>query len=448
MEKVVIKPGTGWRLLAVYLFLGCLMASTAMGQAKKKSPGIKLLKPKSGASFAWGDKAPEIVLQWRGPKQFNSYLVQVSHESASGPVVATFEISNKTKFTFTPNTRGNYRWWVAGVGKDGLPTQPGEIRTFTVDFMSPGSLKPSAGRTYSWSQLGPLVQFSWSRLPVAEYRLELALDTSFRKQLFGVTLVETAFSKRIQAWGSVFWRVRGMDPVTKWSKTRSFKIVPQTPKLVAPKEAMTTEVSGKSTSVKLSWQAVPQAKDYIVEIDSKAKKNWQPKKPLRTKDTSIEIKNLVAGSYKWKIFALHKTGAKSLPSPARTFELIAKKATIKPPDVQPPEVKPLVKLEFPAAPVLQAPEKNAWIMAFKPREIILFWKRVTGSKKYEVELSNSKNFSKVVLRKRTSSAMLKLSSPPQGTIYWRVRAVNDKGQTGKWSKPWKFKYEVKSGWGG
>jgi len=447
MEKVAIKPGTGWRVFVVYLFLGCLMAAPALGQAKKSS-GIKLPRPNSEASIVWGDKAPEIVLRWRSAKKFNSYLVQVSHESASGPVVATFEISNKTKFTFTPDTRGNYRWWVAGVSKDGLPTQPGEIRTFTVDFMSPGSLKPSAGRTYSWSQAGPLVQFSWSKLPVGQYRLELALDTSFSKQLFGVSLVETTFSKRIQAWGSVFWRVRGMDPITKWSRTRSFKIVPQTPKLVAPKQAMTTEFSGKSTSVKLSWQAVPQAKTYLVKVDSKTGKIWQSKKPLRTKDTSIELKKLGPGSYKWKIFALHQTGAKSLPSTERTFTLSAKKVAIKPPDVKPSDVKPLGKLEFPAAPDLQAPENNAWIMAFKPREIILFWERVIGSKKYEVELSNSRNFSKVVLRKRSSSAMLKLAKPPQGRVFWRVRAINDKGQTGKWSKAWKFKYEVKSGWGG
>ncbi|MBW1811795.1 MAG: hypothetical protein JRJ87_26645, partial [Deltaproteobacteria bacterium] len=193
-----------------------------------------------------------------------------------------------------------------------------------------------------------------------------------------------------------------------------------------------------------SWQAVAQAKTYLVEINAKAKKTWRPKKPRRTKETSIELKNLVAGNYKWKIHAIHKSGAKSKPSPERTFKLIAKKVSIKPP----PEVKPHAKLEFPDAPVLQAPENKAWIMAFKPREIILFWKRVKGSKTYQVELATSKNFSKVVLRKRTSSAMLKLASPPQGGIFWRVRAVNNKGQTGKWSEAWKFKYEVKSSWGG
>ncbi|MBW1810944.1 MAG: hypothetical protein JRJ87_22335, partial [Deltaproteobacteria bacterium] len=264
MMKVAFKCGV------VFLVLGCLMASTALGQAKKSSR-IKLLKPKSGASFAWGDKAPEIVLRWRGSRQFNSYLLQISHQSAAGPIVATFEVSNNRSFIFTPNARGEYRWWVAGITKDGLPTKPGQIRTFSVDFMSPGPLQPSAGRTYSWSQPGPLVQFSWSKLPVAKYRLELALDTSFRKQLFGTTLVKTKFSKRIQAWGSVFWRVRGMDPITKWSRTRSFKIVPQAPKLAKPKNAMTTKFTGKSTSVKLSWQAVAQAKTYLVDINSKAK---------------------------------------------------------------------------------------------------------------------------------------------------------------------------------
>ncbi|MFC1654981.1 hypothetical protein ACFL2F_04160, partial [Myxococcota bacterium] len=297
--------------------LGMFMVVVLLGPAQ--AGGIKLLRPRDGATFGLGGSAPRVVLSWTGSGSAQRYVLQI----ATGKEVATFEISDRTTFTFRPKGCGEYRWWVAGVGTDGRTTQPGEVRTFVVTLGAPGPTEPPEGKVFPYDPENPAVQLSWSKRPVARYRLELARDKKFSKKIASRTETHPAASASIEAPGTVYWRVRGVTPDTAWSKTRSFKVALPVPEPLLPEDDTTVEFIGPAVSMELSWKPVAVADSYFIDV---RKKGLHKKKPAyQTRDTKVVAKNLSAGTYRWKVRTVLDSGPESDSSQERTFELIAAK---------------------------------------------------------------------------------------------------------------------------
>ena len=233
--------------------LGMLLVAVLLGPAQ--AGGIKLLRPKDGATFGLGGSAPRVVLRWTGSGSAQRYVLQIS----TGKEVATFEISDQTVFTFRPKECGTYHWWVASVGTDGRTTQPGEVRTFVVTLGAPGPTEPPEGKVFPYDPESPAVQLSWSKRPVARYRLELARDKRFSKKIDSRTETRNTASARIDSPGTVYWRVCGVTPDTAWSPARSFKVALPVPEPLLPEDDTIVEFIGPAVSMELSWKPVPVA---------------------------------------------------------------------------------------------------------------------------------------------------------------------------------------------
>lgn len=423
---------------AIRLVLGVFLVALMLGPARAGDAGIgvKLLRPKDGASFGYRGAPPRIELRWTGSGPVKHYVLQIADESGPKKEVATYEIRNKTAFTFRPKECGTFRWWVAGVGPDGRTTQPGEMRTFVVILGAPEPIEPPEGKVFPRDREKPMVRLSWSKLPVSKYRIELAEDPGFEKKILDRTETEAATSARIESPGTVYWRVRGANPVTKWSKTRSFRFALPVPEPVLPPNGVTTKFSGQTASVELSWRPVAQADSYFLHVRREGAREKRP--AYQTRETAIVVKDLPAGRYIWKVRAVFETGLESEPSRGRTFELIPERPLAPEPPGPP---------KHPARPKLLAPEDEARIVTPKPQPVLLFWQLVDGASTYEVELARSGEFSKVDERRKVEGPMVSIPDLPPGTWFWRVRAVDADGDPSNWTDPWMFSHRVRRHWG-
>jgi hypothetical protein len=417
-------------MTALRLLLGMLLAALWLSPAQ--AGGIRLLWPKDGAAIGLSGSPPKVVLRWSGSESAKRYVLQI----ATGKEVATFEISNRTTFTFRPKDYGTYRWWVAAVGPDGRTTQPGEVRTFEVILGAPSPTEPAEGRVFPFDPEKTEIQLSWSKRPVARYRFELAHDKKFTKRIARRTETRTISSASIKSPGTVYWRVRGVKPDTAWSKVRSFKVALAVPELISPEDDTTVEFTGEAVPMELSWKPVPAADSYFIAVVKKGSR--KKKHPYQTRDTKVVAKGLTAGTYTWKVRSALDSGPQSDPSTQRTFELVAAK---------PVSPRPPGPPAYPSPPKLLTPEDQARITTSQDQPIMLFWQLVDGAAKYEVELSRKGGFSRVEVRRSVTGPMVSIPDLDQGTWYWRVRAVDQDGAPGEWAEAFVFSRRVRRTWG-
>lgn len=419
---------------ALRTLLGTLLVVLSLGpaHARRGKIEVKLLRPESGAAFGLGSVPPRIVLRWAGSGPVRHYVLQI----AKGRTVATYEVRGETAFTFRPGECGEFSWWVAGVGTDGRTTQPGEVRTFTVTLNAPAPCEPPEGKIFPFHPEGATIQFSWDRRPVTRYRIELARDKGFSGKLESRSETKPGASARMESPGTVYWRVRGLDPDTAWSRARSFKVALPVPEPLQPEDGATVELTGPSVSVELSWKPVPVADSYFVDLRRKGGRGR--KHPYQTRDTQILARDLPAGAYAWRVRTALDSGPESDPSPERTFVLIPGKQRI-------PEAP--ATDGYPAPPKLLAPEDGTRIVTPTPQPVLLFWQLAEGAAGYEVELSRQGGFSRVEVRRGVKGPMVSIAELPQGTWYWRVRAVDSDGVPGEWTDAWVFTHRVRPNWG-
>jgi len=410
--------------------LGLLLAALWLGLAQ--AGGIKLLHPRDGASYGLKGSPPRVVLRWSASGSAQRYVLQI----ATGKEVATFEISSRTTFTFRPKEYGTYRWWVAAVGPDGRTTQPGEVRTFEVILGAPAPAEPAEGRIFPFGPKSTEIQLSWSKCPVARYRIELARDKKFSDRIARRTETRTSTTAGIEAPGTVYWRVRGLKPDTAWSKVHSFKVALGVPEPISPEDHTTVEFTGEAVPMELSWKPVPAADSYFVDVKKTGSRKKIPR--YQTRDTKVVAKGLSAGTYTWKVCTALDSGPESEPSEERTFELVAAK---------PVSPRPPGPPAYPSPPKLLTPEDQTRIATPKTQPIMLFWQLVEGSAKYEIELSRQGGFSKVEVRRSVTGPMVSIPDLDQGTWYWRVRAVDSDGVPGEWADPFMFTRRIRKAWG-
>jgi len=145
------------------------------------------------------------------------------------------------------------------------------------------------------------VSIQWSPIKGAfKYELEILLDGKPTKQ--------ELLSNDTREWegdlppGAYIYRVRGIDRMSqpgKWSQTQALFVAPERVELALPESG--TEIEAKpTTAVALSWQAVPGATRYLVEVNYGKRSVFKK----QTSSTKIETTPLGPGKYAWRCRAL------------------------------------------------------------------------------------------------------------------------------------------------
>jgi hypothetical protein len=254
--------------------------------------------------------------------------------------------------------------------------------------------------------------FGWSPVEGAfNYTLQVSQNSTFKTLLDEVRTASTAFTsaKTYPAGEPLYWRVRANDANLNaslsglnWSEARQFTRVLGTPVLSPSNPTSTIAIPV------FSWLAVPGAVAYEVSVE-------QPdgtRKEFTVDSTSFTPTEWDGpGVWRFKVRALFPgNGALTVPGPFTPQQSLVHGA---------------------AAPPGAVGEKSG-------TKVVIHWEPQPYAKQYQVAISTSETFRNTIESKRvhTDSWAPNVNfstASNRGTLYWRVAAVDGKGDAGSYS---------------
>jgi hypothetical protein len=286
---------------------------------------------------------------------------------------------------------------------------------------APGLQSPANGASF---QSFPVIQ--WSAVSgAALYEYQIAQDPKFESIALGTgngkgaarTHSTAAALDTAVADGTYYWRVRAIsakDAPGAWSPTRtSVKAWTLAPRLFGP---TALSVSWPSNPLVLNWSPVPYATKYLITIATDpALSNavvGSVTQPVDTQGTVAALPtSLAQGQYFWAITPVDAQGHRGTRSPVGMFNWT-----------------------WPTTTNTSVTDLNPNPQVFDPQ---FSWAPIPGAAKYEVEVNSSQDFpagSKWCCSDLTIGTSL---SPKQvlanNGYYWRVRAIDVRGNAGVWN---------------
>ncbi|QXC59560.1 fibronectin type III domain-containing protein [Aquihabitans sp. G128] len=353
-------------------------------------------------------------LSWNRLPDAIRYRVQGSTDPGFGTTLFSDTTTNSNYTPINELPTGTVYWRVAGLD-DGNNAGPFATATFTKGLAGPTPQAPANNATLTFPTDPP--SFSWT--PTAgskSYVLEVddAADFNGAKSYttFNTSLTVTEAQPSGQAY---YWRVRGASTtsgggvVTDWSPTRTYNVTwPSTPTLTTPGDAAGV------TDIDLSWNAVPGAAVYNVQIDLDSEFT----QPLTVTANNVRgtrytfPSTLDNQTYYWRVQAVDAKGNLGNWSAARTFTK-----------------------QWLSKPTLVSPALDASTSG----NLMFQWTSIDHASSYELQVSNDQFFTVFDTCTTTQTRIyqgLSCSAPKAGTsgYYWRVRGIDGpEGVTSLWS---------------
>ncbi|NUO80180.1 SUMF1/EgtB/PvdO family nonheme iron enzyme [candidate division KSB1 bacterium] len=385
-----------------------------------------LLAPANGVFLS--DHLP--TFEWGPVEEAQAYHLQVS--TNSGFAVLSFEAqltntSFRSPLSLSPGPL--YYWRVRVQDAQGSWGPWSAVWSFRIELSGPAApvlLAPVNGDAIS----NAMPNFMWNASPgAAQYHLQLAGDNKFTQLLFDdFNLVNNAFAPAQPLPDTtIHWRVRAQNHSGawgEWSVVAAFKIITRAA-LASPQNGAALN----DNTPTLSWQAVPQADRYRLQISADA----QFFTLLLEQDNIASLAHTVTepladGLYYWRVQPRDQSGQWLNWSSAFRFTIIT---------------------SAPDAPILLMPNNNAFTNVNTPT---YDWSSVANATEYHLQVSASADFSVLRLDKwshgsayvdarwvqEDRGSYLEYPRLPDGTYYWRVQAKNIAGSVGEWSPVWSF----------
>jgi hypothetical protein len=271
-----------------------------------------------------------------------------------------------------------------------------------------------------------LPTFEWATAAnAASYQFELAADPRFgslvQRTLSGQGSFQThntaATLDKAVPDGAYYWRVRALTAkgsVRAWSQVRRLvKAWTAAPQITGGDGAA---VSWPTTPLVLRWSSVPYATKYLVSIATDpALSNivvGSATQPLETQGTSFAMPvSLASGAYYWAVTPLDAEGHRGARSRVATFQW-----------------------SWPTTTATSLTDLNPDARVFDP---MFSWNPVPGAARYEVEVNAAEDFpagSKwCCAGTTTGTSLAPLQVLANNNYYWRMRAIDARGNAGVWN---------------
>jgi hypothetical protein len=277
-----------------------------------------------------------------------------------------------------------------------------------------------------------LPTFQWAPVRGARlYQFQLAADPRFGAIVSHGTFEthNTAASVDLAVPnGTYYWRVRGItvtDSAGPWSRVRRLaKAWTGIPQLYGPN---LTTVNWPSQPLVFSWSRVPYASKYLLVVATDSALANQvigsATLPILTQGTVYTPSSpLTPGTYFWAVTPLDGEGHKGRRSPIGSFTYA-----------------------WPTATTTSLSDLNPDPRVFDPR---FSWAPVPGAARYEVEVNAAAGFppgSKWCCSSTTlGTSMEPLQVLANNSYYWRVRALDVRGNAGVWNYGGSFQKDFDS----
>ena len=258
------------------------------------------------------------------------------------------------------------------------------------------------------------VLFSWESVNEAtSYRIQVSTNSQFSSLLINTTVSRTTYqSSQSFSPGTYYWRVKAINDCgeSDWSNTWSFTIEcekPPSPELLSPRNNATA-----TPPVTFSWEASEGATLYRFEISVESSMGSLIFN-TSVSGTYFEIDDetypFQEDTYYWRVIPENSCG-RGEPSAIYSFTVGCKR---------------------PSTPKLELPSNGS-----KTKSPVEFsWKPVDNEKLYRIQISTDSNFGSIVYDEKVSGRYS--ANLENGTYYWRVKALNDCGES-DWSEIWRF----------
>jgi hypothetical protein len=270
--------------------------------------------------------------------------------------------------------------------------------------------------TFEWAAAGGAKSYQFQLS--ADPRFGSVIEVQNRKGAIETPNTAATLAHAV-ANGTYYWRVRAVSKSNKagaWSGRRKLiKAWTATPTLESP--ANGTAITWPTQPLVFKWSAVPYAFKYQVTVATDEQFAHQvlatASSPIITQGTVYTPSvPLPEGTYYWRVTPLDAELHKGAPSTEGRFTYT-----------------------WPTTTTTQTQDLNPDPRVFDP---LLSWAPVAGAARYEVEVNSARGFppgSKWCCSGTTIGTSM---APPHvlanNTYYWRVRALDSKGNAGVWNE--------------
>lgn len=257
---------------------------------------------------------------------------------------------------------------------------------------------------FRWNDYLTSTQAAGANQEAKSYRLQVSTTQDFTNIIDDVTVDQTSYAPWSKTYpvGPLYWRVAatdGSDNLLTFSDARVvFKSVPNLP--------IQNPVSGSTVQGLPYFQWAPQlfAVKYNVEVYKNADTTYSTSNKVANATTKVAAwaptSALPSGTYAWRVQRLDADGLQGPWTDGGTFTIAL------------------------PAPVLASPANGS----FTGSNLVFSWNPVAGAVAYMFEASTSTSFTPALDSVTTSAAnWAPTKAYPDGTIYWRVKALDAAG---------------------
>ena len=360
----------------------------------------QLSKPKPGS----GTKDTTPRLGWKKSKGGEEYELEVAADAAFSDMRVTQTLTG-TNYVLPEMLYGVYYWRVRARDAQGNWGGWSPAQSFSITLLK----SPKDGDDTTNTR----PTFKWNKVSGArQYHFELARDAAFN--LVVADYVGGAGSFRpgeALAYGTYYWRVC-VDMGTgcgAWMPTWAVVVTPKLPdkpRLVAPANKLLTP----DDTPTFEWETVSGVTSYQLQVDDNSNFSSPLIDLTQPDELHYTAVGLPEGKLYWRVRAINSLGVPGKWSKKWYIKL----------DATPTQ-----------APVLSAPADGA---ALTNKRFVLEWGKVTGAKRYELQIDSDPGFPMPAID-AGSKTKYKLQTPlARGLYYWHVRAYDKAGNASEWSE--------------
>lgn len=276
-------------------------------------------------------------------------------------------------------------------------------------------LFPENASTFTQEPGNTEIEFRWrSKYRANVFVFEISSRSDFRQIVFNKRLAGTEFKVNDLESGTYYWRVSAYGANNKAigqsrvNKIAVEKIIPQAPELIYPRNRF---IWSMPEALRFEWKKYSQASSYQWLISKKADMK-SIVKTQRTNKLFTDWKWTSPGEYFWKVKAYNNKQELVAESLIYSLSVDNKQSAsaislISPED----QTEKIVENKTPLDPVL---------FQWRPKEDL--------TPNYEVLVSRSAAFSKVLKFKTNELTRIEGRLPDEGVYFWKVRWIDPQGK--------------------
>ena len=423
-------------LVAVGLFICLLVFSHSILRAQENSAVAIAATPDAPALLAPGNTAvttgvtdPPLgvpTLAWSPAVGATKYQVQISVSDGFASTVVSVETANTSYTPLIALGSGTFYWRArAAAGSTWGPYS--EVWSFAVDWSAgntlyPGLLSPPDGAVRA--AFGH-ADFSWTPVPgAATYSFQIGRDPDMASVVYSAVTVAPHHTPLQRLDNSLYyWRVTPIDnkghagaASDTWSFTFNWSDLPQA---LAPDDRAELPFVPR-----FSWTAVEGAKEYQLQISTE--ENFIDAIQYTTRNTDYTPMRALENDrdHFWRVRAVDPGGVVSAWSSARRF-----------------------RTRWIFQPQLLSPANNSLQLAYP----FFSWAPAPAAERYRIQISANNSFNPPTIVDATIYNVTNYTQPqwasaqPGTAYYWRVAAIDARGNVAPWSETWSFKFADPTG---